>query len=324
MAVELTYRPTHSQTALPFFPDFFLIGAPRCGTTAMSHYLGHHPNICFSRPKEPHFFSLLRKRYPELDESYYLSHCFPHYDPDRHQVIGEGSVSYLYDPEAIARILQLNPNARFLVMVRNPVDLVYSYHARLVALLEEDQEDFSRAWRLQASRQRGEHLPKLCRNPLLLQYAEIGYLGKHLARLFQQVERERCLVLVFDDFAANPLASYLKTLRFLGVAYDGRTEFPRKEGNKYPRFKWLQRWLTRPPQQMESFLATLEYQRSRKRPNRHPLKRLRKFLLKNNLVYRPRPPLPPALKEELLATFRDDIELLSHLLNRDLSCWMRL
>ncbi len=307
--------------ALPFFPDFFLIGAPRCGTTAMSHYLGHHPKICFSRPKEPHFFSLLCKRYPELDERYYLERCFAHYDPNRHQAIGEGSVSYLYDPQAIARILSLNPNARFIVMVRNPVDLVYSYHARLVALLDEDEEDFATAWRLQEQRRRGECIPKTCRDPALLQYAEIGRLGKHLARLFEQAGCERCLVLVFDDWVANPLASYLKVLKFLGLKYDGRTSFPPKAGNQYPHFKWLQRWLKRPPKQAESFLATLERQRTRKRPKRHPLKRLRKWLLKQNLVHRPRPPLPPALREELLATFRDDIERLGCLLSRDLRGW---
>lgn len=310
--------------ALPFFPDFFLIGAPRCGTTAMSYYLGHHPRICFSRPKEPHFFSLLRKRYPGLDEHYYLRHCFPHYDPDRHQVIGEGSVSYFYDPEAIARILSLNPNARFLVMVRNPVDLVYSYHARLVALLDEDEEDFATAWLLQERRRQGECLPKTCRDPVLLQYTEIGRLGKHLTRLFRQVGRERCLVLVFDDFVADPLAAYRKVLEFIGVEYDGRTSFPPKEGNKYPRFRWLQRWLTRPPKQVQDFLATLQHQRARKRPTRHPLKRLRKWLLKQNLVHRPRPLLSPTLREEILATFQDDIERLGSLLNRDLSCWTSL
>lgn len=307
--------------ALPFFPDFFLIGAPRCGTTAMSHYLGHHPKICFSKPKEPHFFSLLRKQHPQLDEWYYLKHCFAHYDPEQHQAIGEGSVSYLYDPEAIARILSLNPNARFIVMVRNPVDLVYSYHARLVALLDEDVEDFATAWRLQERRRQGECLPKTCRDPWLLQYAEVGRLAKPLARLFRQVGRERCLVLVFDDFVANPLATYRKVLEFIGVEYDGRTSFPSKAGNQYPRFKWLQRWLKRPPKQVANFLFTLEYQRTRKRPKRHPLKRLRKFLLKHNLVHRPRLPLPPALREEILATFRDDIERLGNLLNRDLSHW---
>ncbi|MCX8049071.1 MAG: sulfotransferase [Methylohalobius sp.] len=315
---------SESQRALPFFPDFFLIGAPRCGTTAMSHYLGHHPKICFSKPKEPHFFSLVRERYPELDERYYLERCFAHYDPSRHRVLGEGSVSYLYDPKAIDRILGLNPHARFLVMVRNPIDLVYSYHTRLVALLEEDQEDFATAWRLQEARKHGKYLPKTCLHPSLLQYAEIGHLGKHLARLFQKAGRERCLVVVFDDFVADPLRAYRKVLEFIGIEYDGRTAFPPKESNRYPRFKWLQRWLKRPPKQVENFLATLEHQRTRKRPKRHPLKRLRKFLLKQNLVHRSRPPLPQEFKAELLAVFRQDIALLEELLGRNLSSWKRL
>ncbi len=307
-----------------FFPDFFLVGAPRCGTTAMSHYLGHHPQICFSRPKEPHFFSLLRQLQPHLTVEDYLNHCFPHYDPQRHRVLGEGSVSYLYDRTAIRRILDHNPEARFIVMVRNPVDLVYSYHARLVALLDEDMEDFATAWRLQAVRAQGERIPKTCRNPFLLQYGEIGRIGKHLERLLRQVGRERCLILVFDDFVADPLRSYRRVLDFIGVPYDGRTEFPPRESNKYPRSRLLQRWLKRPPAQVASFVATLEHQRRRKRlKKRSPLKRLRKWLLKKNEVYRPRPPLAPEMRAELLQTFEEDIGRLEHLLGRDLSHWKR-
>ena len=44
------------------FPDFFVVGAPRCGTTAISKYLSDNPNICFSRPKEPHFFSIFQEK----------------------------------------------------------------------------------------------------------------------------------------------------------------------------------------------------------------------------------------------------------------------
>ncbi len=307
------------------FPDFFLVGAPRCGTTAMSHYLGHHPKICFSRPKEPHFFSLLRQLMPQMTVADYLAHCFPHYDPTRHRAVGEGSVSYLYDATAIATILAHNPEVRFIVMVRNPVDLVYSYHARLVALLDEDVEDFASAWRLQETRARGECIPQTCRNPFLLQYAEIGRLGKYLERLWQQAGRERCLVQVFDDFVADPRQVYLNILDFIGVEDDGRTEFPPRESNKVARIKWLQRWLKRPPTRVASFAATLEHQRRRKQgKKKSTLKRLRKRLLKWNTVYRPRPPLPKALRAELVETFAADIDRLGELLKRDLSHWKRI
>lgn len=307
---------------LPFFPDFFLIGAPRCGTTAMSVYLGHHPQICFSRPKEPHYFSLLRKLMPDLKIQDYLDHCFPHYDAANPRILGEGSVSYLYDNEAIDEILRHNPKAKFIVMTRHPVDLVYSYHGRMVALLDEDEEDFVTAWRLQEIRSKGQRIPKACRNPFLLQYAEIGQVGKYLEQLFQRVPRERCLVLVFDDFIADPLDTYRKVLDFIGVEYDGRTEFPPRASNRYPRFKWLERWLKRPPVQMASFLATLDHQKRRKKHKKRSLiKRARKWLLNNNVVYKPRPPLPLEIRQELLQVFSEDIDRLGILTGRDLSRW---
>ena len=52
-------RGGNSWTRPERFPDFFLIGAPRCGTTSLSRYLADNPQVCFSRPKEPHYFSLL-------------------------------------------------------------------------------------------------------------------------------------------------------------------------------------------------------------------------------------------------------------------------
>ncbi|HHJ39825.1 MAG: hypothetical protein AXA67_06425 [Methylothermaceae bacteria B42] len=252
--------------ALPFFPDFFIVGAPRCGTTAMSHYLAHHPEICFSRPKEPHYFSLLQKILPGLDlEKHYLGHCFNHYDPAQHQVLGEGSVSYLYDTQAIEHILHLNPSAKFIIMVRNPVDMVYSYHARLVALLDETEEDFGKAWRLRHQRAQGKSIPKTCRDPFLLQYEEVGKTGKYLQQLFHIAGRDRCLVIVFDDFVSNPRESYLKILDFIQIKDDGRTEFYPVESNKYARSKLLQRILKRPPVRVASFVANLEYQKKRKK-----------------------------------------------------------
>ncbi len=304
------------------FPDFFLIGAPRCGTTSMASSLAHHPNICFSKPKEPHFWTFVRRYLPEADlERDYLQFCFGHYDPERHRVLGEGSVSYLYDREAIEEILRHNPSAKFLVMVRNPIDLVHSYHSRLVTLLDEDVEDFEEAWRLQEIRARGERIPRLCRDPFLLQYREIGRLGKYLKRLLEVVSREQTLVIVFDDFARHNRAAYLKVLQFLEVPDDGRIEFRRLEANKYPRFKWLQALLKRPPKQEASFLRTLEVQKRRKKKSL--LKRLRKKLLKWNAVYRPRPPLSPEMRQELAETFREDVELLSELLGRDLTHWLK-
>jgi len=303
------------------FPDFFVVGAPRCGTTAISKYLARNPHICFSRPKEPHFFSITLHEKPDADlHSDYLDLFFPHCSAD-YQATGEGSVSYLYYPEAIRRIQQLNPHARFIVMARNPVDMIHSYHARLLAILDEDVEDFTTAWGLQEARARGEQLPEHCRTPYLLQYAEIGRIGHHVEQLFQTAGRENCHVVLFDDFISDALGCYRPVLDFINVDYDGQTEFPPVEVSKFYRYRWLHLLLKRPPTRMVKYTLNIEQRARRKGKKKSRLKRLRKWLLNKNTVVRKRPPLDQAMRKQLQETFAADIEKLGRLLGRDLGHW---
>jgi hypothetical protein len=303
------------------FPDFFVVGAPRCGTTAISKYLAKNPHICFSRPKEPHFFSITLQEKPDADlDNDYLALFFTHCS-EAHQATGEGSVSYLYYPQAIKHIQQLNPQARFIVMARNPIDMIHSYHARLLAILDEDVEDFATAWGLQEARARGEQLPKHCRTPYLLQYAEIGMIGKHVEQLFHTAGRENCHVVLFDDFISDTLGSYRRVLDFISADYDGRTEFPQVEVSKFYRYRWLHLLLKRPPMKVMKYTHNIEQRARRKGKKKSRLKRLRKWLLRKNTLKRKRPPLDPATRKLLGETFAADIEKLGHLLDRDLSHW---
>ena len=305
----------------PQFPDFFIVGAPRCGTTSMSRYLSKHPHICFSKPKEPHFFSLILDEYPEADvQKDYLERFFAHHT-EKHRVVGEGSVSYLYTPQSIERILRLNPDARFIVMVRNPVDLVYSYHSRLLVILDEDVVDLSEAWSLQAARARGEHIPKHCRRADLLQYEDIGKLGEQVEKLFDLVGAERCLVTPLEDLVRDPLAVYKRTLEFIGIEYDGLTTFKPRQENKAYRYRWLHLALTRPPKVMVNYMGALDWRNKRKAKREKPLMKLRKKVLHINTVLKPRPPLEPELRRQLQQTFAADVEKLGALIGRDLSHW---
>lgn len=308
---------------ISFFPTFFLVGAPRCGTTAMSKYLSKHPKICFSKPKEPHFFTILIKLLGQVNlERDYIQRFFFH-RTDEHLVCGEGSVSYLYSEQALKTIINLNPDARFIVSVRNPVDMIYSYHARLLKLVEEDQQDFQVAWGLQEARARGEQLPRRCHDPDLFQYKEVGSLGKYLERLFELVGLDRVHVVVFDDFAKDTLSEYKKVLSFLSIEYDGRTEFPRKGKHETIRFRFLQRLLKRPPKRVANFLLTLQQQEKRKQKGKKNWwMRLRKTLIVKNRVREERKPLDDAMRKTLIEAFRDDVKKLEALLNRDFSHWM--
>jgi hypothetical protein len=335
-----------------FFPDFFVVGAPRCGTTSICAWLASHPEICFSRPKEPHYFSNLGggagSAGGDLQRDY-LDRCFGHRRPE-HRRAGEGSVSTLYSPQAIERILALAPRARFIAMLRDPLEMLRSYHLRMLYLLEEDEPELATAWRLQAARARGERLPRLCTEPRLLQYTEAGSLGTWLEELLRRAGPEQCLAVVYDDLAADPAKVYERVLRFLDLEPDGRSYFRGKQRSRGYRSRLLQELLFKPPPLLARLAgvrtsarshpeaeaagagagadrrprsAARRWLRDRLRAAGPAVVRLRKRLVHwNDVDVRPKP-LPPELREEMLVTFAPEIEKLERILRRDLGHWGR-
>ena len=107
-------------------PNFFILGAPKCGTTSLAAWLGEHPNIFVSSEKEPNFFNTEDKRG--------ITNTLEQYEDlfreagTEHVAVGEATVWYLSSPEAIDRILKYNSDARFIVMVRNPLEMAPALH----------------------------------------------------------------------------------------------------------------------------------------------------------------------------------------------------
>src|SRR5882672_5145448 len=116
---------------------FFLIGAPRCGTTSLALALAQHPQVCFSEPKEPHFFTHVSESFDSgrLEAEYIRA--FFRADRMSRDALGEASPSYLYSPQAIRAIDRMFPAARFLVMARNPLEMLPSWHARVLFTMDE-------------------------------------------------------------------------------------------------------------------------------------------------------------------------------------------
>jgi len=307
---------------LKFFPDFFIIGAPRCGTTSLSRYLSTHPSICFSRPKEPHYFSTLSQPLtPSNLQRHYLERFFPHCH-EGYEAVGEGSVSYLYAPRAIDRILALNPNAKFIAMLRNPVEMIHSFHSRMVYTMDEDVREFSRAWALQTRRARGEAIPRHCREPKLLQYARVGKLGEQVERFLSKVREENRIIILFDDVLADTGSVYRNVLAFIDVTDDGRRKFPPKMVSKTYRFSWLQRWLYRPPKRMTGVLeASKGKVKNAGGKKTVDVAGLRKRLVRFNTIKQKPAPLDTTIREVLRETFADDTARLGRLIGRDLSHW---
>jgi hypothetical protein len=310
----------------------FIVGAPRCGTTSLSRYLAGHPDVYFSKVKEPHYFAgadlqglpdrKLRLRI--LNE--YLGRYFP--QRRSAPVLAEGSVTYLYVPEKMLPILRLWPKAKFIIGLRNPLTMIPSLHQRLCFNGDETVRDFAEAWALVPERRQGRAIPRSCADPRWLDYWEAGQIGKYVEQFLDFVGRERCFVYLFDDFAADPAQVYGDILGFLRLNHDHRRDYPtHREGRDY-KIGWLQRALKRPPRSLMTLGGELyrsHFQAGPKRESGRLAKAVlaaRLRVLAWNRAPAPRMRIDPALRSEMVAIFNDDIARLGEILGRDLSHWL--
>ena len=309
----------------------FIVGAPRCGTTSLSKYLKSHPDVVFARIKEPHFFAqndlrdLPTEQMRELVRDHYLDRYFG--DREGASVLAEGSVTYLYFPEQMEPVLRLWPRAKFIVALRSPLQMIPSLHQRLIHNGDEDQREFARAWALVPERREGRSLPSRCADPRLLDYWEIGKLGKHVERFLAVVGRDRCFISIFDDLAKDPAGQYRQMLDFLELPDDGRTDFSANRKSKSVKSIALQRMLMRPPKRAISVLGSHNYQERfdvRKPPKAiaRGILGLRKRLLKWNEAPGRKAIIDDRLMSEMRDTYREDIALLSQVVGRDLNHWI--
>ena len=301
---------------MPAKPSFFIVGAPKCGTTALYEYLRPHPNIFMPEIKEPHFFAKDLGTYPRIKtlEDYLdlFAAATPH-----HLQLGEASVYYLRSSVAIPSIREFNPAAKLIAMFRNPVDMVYSLHSQLLHVSEETVADFATAWRLQERRARGLDLPPGIRSALLVQYYQVGQFGTQAERLLSCFPREQVKLILYEDFAASPQRIYDEVLAFLEVPHDGRAEFPRINENKGARVPLLRRFYRKPPTALRQVVRSLK-----RAIGGETISAAKKKLVALNTVKEQRPPLAPELRAELAAAFREEVGMLGRLMGRDLSHWV--
>lgn len=296
-------------------PNFFIVGAPKCGTTALYAYLRQQPNIFMPPVKEPHFFAKDLGTYPRIKTLEEYSKLFAG-STDRHLRVGEASVYYLRSSVAIANIREFNPQAKIIAMFRNPVEMVHALHSQLLWKAEEDEPDFEQAWRKQDRRSRGLDLPPRSRGAFLLDYAGVGRIGTQTKRLLSIFPREQVHLVLYDDFAASPQQVYDGLIEFLAIPHDNRRQFPRINENKRARLAWLGKFATKPPPALRAAMHRLK-----QAVGVQEITALKRKIVALNTVKEVRQPLTPEFRKELLEAFRDEVVLFSRLMGRDLSHW---
>lgn len=196
-------------TAPPRFPDFFVVGHPKCGTTALYDMLRQHPQIYTSPVKEPRFFvSDGELRYPALrrgTQEAYLE-LFAGAAPG--QRTGEASPQYLASEVAAGAIAAANPSARIIAILREPATFVRSMHQHYV------RRGIDRAGDLAVAVAAGSS------HPLWRYYEPRVHYVDQLERYRAVFPREQVLVLIYDDYRSSNVDTMRLVFRFLQVDED--------------------------------------------------------------------------------------------------------
>jgi hypothetical protein len=282
-------------------PNLFIVGAPRCGTGSLWSYLKGHPEIFMSEEKELYFFDrdLRSEEWQPPPLQQYLQHFAAAGDQTK---LGEASPSYLRSRCAATAIKAFNPSAQIIIMLRNPVDVMYSLHSEALhgreAIL-----DFERALQTDTNR-RGRDL---------VGYREFVDFPEQVRRYFDAFGRENVHTIIYDDLKEDSARVCQNTLRFLGVRVDFAASFPHVNHNRQVRYERVHKVLTQRAGDLRRIAGVLpQWLRSR----------IALSLFNSNAVVRLRPPMRPELRERLQEEFKPKIGELSKLLGRDLSGWI--
>jgi hypothetical protein len=292
-------------------PDFFVVGAFKSGSTALYEQLRRHPQIFMPFHKEPLYFGDdLTRRYGRMSEADYLR-LFRGAKPG--QRVGEASTWYLYSTSAAREIKAFSPDAQILVVLRNPVDVMYAQHNQLIFNVIEDIPDFKEALAAEPDRRAGRRLPPGPINVENLFYRHSVRFAEQLDRYFEVFGRDRVHVMLTEELARDGAAVVRGALEFLGVDPSLAAAPPKANENRRVRYPLLQRLIFAP----KLLLPLAPFLR------RFPLVRsLRTRMLEMNSEARPRAPMDPALRRQLVDEFTPEINRLGRLIGRDLSTWL--
>ncbi len=313
-ALLVGHSPGNSSTNMhKGIPDFFIVGAPKCGTSALFTYLSAHPSVFVPRIKEPSFFC---PEFGVLGAVKEISEYVGLFAAAHHGALtGEASVLYLLSEVAVPQILAMNPRAKFIAMLRQPIEAARSLHLHNLHTLMENEGDFREAWIAQADRARGVRIPPTCTVPVLLQYGRLYRYAQQIDRIMTLVPPAQRCILIYEEFFSEPARYYPSLLEFLGLTPDNRSEFPVVNSAQQLRSRAVAQFMQRRPA-----IVDRAWRRVRGAANALNLNP-RRLLTRLNERPAKKLPLGDEFLNELVRHFSGDIAALEGLLGRRIELW---
>jgi hypothetical protein len=282
------------------WPNFFVAGAPRCGTSSLHALLASVPDVYMARIKEPNFFSraLIGVGHPMVKpirrERDYLKLFSGSEDA---KVVGEATPFYLADPEAPALIRRKSPDAKVLVTLRDPVERLYSHYLMMrnnLPSMGGFMEEIERGLLMQGNRDVAFLDPS------------IGLYSRQIERYRREICAGRFKVIILEEWSRDVPRTVRAICDFLelkpvlvGAPVPAQRRYSQVRG-PIVRFLFGNRKLSRATEALIPF-------------------RLRKYVRKAVLVKEtPKPPMDPRAREFLTDYYRGDVERTARLLGRNL------
>tara|TARA_B100000767_G_scaffold224328_1_gene213396 strand:- start:303 stop:1172 length:870 start_codon:yes stop_codon:yes gene_type:complete len=286
--------------------DFFIVGAPKAGTTSLYHYLKKHPQIEMSLQKEPNYFS---DKEIQIQGLYYSKNRIDTeekynglFNTQKKDVIfGEGSVSYLFYPTVAQDIKVYNPMAKIIIMLRNPIERAFSHYLMdyRLGLVSDSFEDIIN----KKSKHKNAHL-------FYQQYIKVGEYAAQLKRYCDIFDKKSILLIDYEDFKNDVTGTVNSAYSFLNISADFSVDI----NKKYNTF-------TMPKNKLIRFVYSFVI-----------IRNILSFIFPKNIIKAVRlilftkdkkPKLLEETRNQLKHYFSNDVRLLGNLIDKDYSKWIQ-
>ena len=286
--------------------DFFIVGAPKAGTTSLYHYLNEHPQIEMSLQKEPDYFS---DKEIQIQGLYYSKNRIDTeekynglFNTQKKDVIfGEGSVSYLFYPTVAQDIKVYNPMAKIIIMLRNPIDRAFSHYLMdyRLGLVSDSFEDIIN----KKSKHKNAHL-------FYQQYIKVGEYAAQLKRYCDIFDKKNILLIDYENFKSDVTGTVNSAYSFLNISAEFSVDINKKHNT-----------FTMPKNKLIRFVYSFVI-----------IRNILSFIFPKNIIKAVRlilftkdkkPKLLEETRNQLKDYFSNDVRLLGNLIGKDYSKWIQ-
>ncbi len=274
-------------------PNLFIVGFPKSGTTALYNFLRQHPQVFMTPAKEPFFFSTEAPKRKVFNLDQYLK-LFDEAEDEK--IVGEASTNYIYSDSAPGNIHEFNPDANIVVMMREPVDFLYSFyhHGFRDARRSASFLDWEKQERMKSTDKRV---------PERVKYE------KYLKRYISLFGKKKVKTVIFEDFKSDNILWFQEVLKFLGVEPGFVPEINKYNRSRQPRFKYINKILKQAKitVYLRKIVPYKFWHKSTSFIDRNILLKDKKY-----------DPLDPDMKLKLMKDYKPEVEKISELLDMDM------